>query len=137
MTLKHKELNKKLFDELVPASGAAGNMAGEIIRACNRLGYRWLNDGDRINVDYGKETCNAAARFLEAYLPEKYHEALIELWSEYLSDELYEKKLFDFCDEMALYVSANLEELKKQPAGDLFDFYRPEDSEYDEEEEEF
>ena len=134
MTLKYKELNEKLFDELVPDKGAAGNMAGEIVRACYRLGHRWVNDGDRINVGYGRETCNAAARFLEAYIPEEYRKALTELWSIYLSDELYEKKLFDFCDEMALYVSANLEELKKQPAGDMFDFERPEDSEYEEEE---
>ena len=134
MIWKYKELNGKLFDELVPDKGAADNRAGEIVRAYNRLGYRWRNDGDRINVDEGKETCNAAARFLEAYIPEKYHKALRELWDEYLSDELYEKKLFDFCDEMALYVSANLEELKNQPASDMFDFERPEDSVYEEEE---
>ena len=41
-------------------------MAGEIVRATSRIGYRWYNDGDCIGVDYGNETCNAAARFLEA-----------------------------------------------------------------------
>ena len=134
MTLKYEELNEKLFDELVPANGATGNKAGEIVRAYNRLAYRWWNDGDRIDIGYGKETCNAAARFLAAYIPEKYHKALNELWSMYLSDELYEKKLFDFCDEMTLYVSDNLEVLKNQPASDMFDFERPEDSVYEEEE---
>ena len=135
MFLKYEELNRKLFDELVPNSGTTGNRAGEIVRAYNRLGYRWWNDGDRINVSEGKETCNAAARFLKAYIPKKYNDALLELWDEYLSDKLYEKKLIDFCDEMTLYVSSNLEELRKLPSGDMFDFYRPEDSEYEEEEE--
>lgn len=53
-----------LFEELVPASGKADTVAGEIIRAVCRIGYRWFNDGDMVGVGYGKETCNPAARYL-------------------------------------------------------------------------
>lgn len=62
-TPAEKRINE-LFDELVPASGKADTVAGEIIRAISRLGYRNFNDGDHIGVGYGKETCNAAARYL-------------------------------------------------------------------------
>lgn len=49
-----------LFEELVPASGKADTVAGEIIRAVCRIGYRWFNDGDMVGVGYWKETCNPA-----------------------------------------------------------------------------
>ena len=53
-----------LFDQLVPPSGKADTVAGEIVRAAMRIGYRKFNDGDHIGVSYGKETCNPAARYL-------------------------------------------------------------------------
>lgn len=43
-----------LFAELVPASGKADTVAGEIVRAVSRIGYRNYNDGDHIGVGYGK-----------------------------------------------------------------------------------
>ena len=36
-------------------------VGGEIIRAINRLGYRWWNDGDKFFVGYGVETCGSDA----------------------------------------------------------------------------
>ena len=53
-----------LFSELVPATGKADTVAGEIIRAVSRISYRYYSDGDRIGIGYGKETCNPAARYL-------------------------------------------------------------------------
>ena len=53
-----------LFDELVPPVGKADTVAGEIIRATCRIVYRWYNDGDRINLSYGKEVLNSPARYL-------------------------------------------------------------------------
>lgn len=52
------------FDELVPASGPAETQAGEIIRAMNRIGYRWYNDGDYFFDGYGLETCGPCAEYL-------------------------------------------------------------------------
>ncbi len=63
MTKNHERINQ-LFEELVPASGKAENLAGELVRAMARIGYRWYNDGDQVGIGYGRETCNPAARFL-------------------------------------------------------------------------
>lgn len=65
--MENKDLEKRLddlFDQLVPPSGKADTVAGEIVRAAMRIGYRNFNDGDHIGVGYGRETCNPAARYL-------------------------------------------------------------------------
>lgn len=65
MTKNENRINK-LFEELVPTSGKADSLAGELVRATARIGYRFFNDGDMVNQGYGKETCNPAARFPRA-----------------------------------------------------------------------
>ena len=45
---KHQATYAAQWDELVPATGKAGTMQGEVLRAASRLYYRWFNDGDRI-----------------------------------------------------------------------------------------
>lgn len=52
------------FDILVPQSGKAETVAGEIVRAACRIRYRWLNDGDRFFSGYGIETCGSDAQYL-------------------------------------------------------------------------
>lgn len=54
----------ELFDQLVPAVGHCKTVAGEIVRACNRVVYRWFNDGDMVGTGYGNITVNPACRFL-------------------------------------------------------------------------
>lgn len=69
---KGKELAKELegadwekyTEVLVPASGKADTVAGEIIRAVNRIGYRYYNDGDLFNKGYGRETAGSSATYL-------------------------------------------------------------------------
>lgn len=63
MTKAEKRI-EDLFEELVPTSGKADTVAGEIIRAIARISYRNYNDGDHIGVGYGNETCNPPARYL-------------------------------------------------------------------------
>lgn len=46
---KHQEAYTKEWEELVPSSGKAGTLQGEVLRASSRLYYRWFNDGDRIS----------------------------------------------------------------------------------------
>ena len=53
-----------LFDKLVPGSGNADTVEGEIIRALNRLIYRWGNDGDLFWSGYGAETAGPAMEYL-------------------------------------------------------------------------
>ena len=61
MTAAEQRINA-LFEELVPASGKADTVAGEIIRAVSRIIYRNYNDGDHVGVGYGNETCNPVSR---------------------------------------------------------------------------
>jgi len=64
---RDSENGKKLdayFDELVPAQGNAGTVNGEIVRAANRIAYRWYNDGDVFFNGYGTETAGPAMAFL-------------------------------------------------------------------------
>lgn len=55
---------QELFEKYVPDSGAAETVGGEIVRAMNRIGYRFYNDGDMCHVGYGRETVNPACRYL-------------------------------------------------------------------------
>lgn len=53
-----------LRDKYVPACGKADTVAGEIIRAMDRIIYRYWNDGDMVFHGYGNETCNSSFRYL-------------------------------------------------------------------------
>lgn len=118
------------FERLVPATGPAETEAGEIVRALGRITYRFYNDGDQIGVDYGNETCNPAARFLQERLPENLSTQISELWSGYGD---YEKTLLSLVDESLDYLdSTNLE--SEQNLDDFLDWQRPEDTEYGEDE---
>ena len=39
----------ELYDKYVPSMGKASTLGGEILRAINRIVYRWYNDGDTID----------------------------------------------------------------------------------------
>lgn len=69
-----------LFNALVPCSGKAATLAGEIVRAICRIEYRNWNDGDHLGIGYGKETCNAAGRFLEEKCGGKVGECVSNAW---------------------------------------------------------
>ena len=61
------ELEKRsdaYFEKLVPGSGSAGTVEGEMLRAINRIIYRWYNDGDWFFRGYGVETAAPAMAFL-------------------------------------------------------------------------
>ena len=53
-----------LFKQLVPRSGPADTVEGEMVRAINRIIYRCYNDGDVIGKGYGKETVTPSAEWL-------------------------------------------------------------------------
>ena len=53
MTKNENRINK-LFKELVPETGKADSLAGELVRAMSRIAYRFYNDGDMVNIAYGK-----------------------------------------------------------------------------------
>ena len=53
-----------LFDALVPGSGHADSLGGELLRAAERIAYRYYNDGDMAGEGYGRETVNPAVRYM-------------------------------------------------------------------------
>ena len=110
-----------LFEELVPVSGKADSLAGEIVRATARIGYRYFNDGDQIGIGYGKETCNPAARFLTQKTPKEIADLVWSLWGMY-SEGAYKTVLDILTGKVADYIEAH-PELREQPTEDMWDYY--------------
>ena len=103
MTEEQKNEWAAMEDRLMPVSGKAETVAGEIIRAVDRIWYRWYNDGDKINVGYGKETCNGTARFLEKIRGSEFP---AEVWNGSLDDDGYTKFTDRLVDEMYAFIKA-------------------------------
>ena len=103
---KNEDRINKLFKELVPDTGKADSLAGELVRAMSRIGYRFYNDGDQLGIGYGKETCNPAGRFLGAKGNDKIAKLTADAWAVY-SEEAYEKVLDILCGAVADYVEQN------------------------------
>lgn len=75
-----------LFLELVPGEGKADTVAGEMVRAVERIVYRYFNDGDLPGVMYG-ESVNSSVRYLNnwcyrqiGYDCSKLRKAVKEIW---------------------------------------------------------
>ena len=136
LTTNEKKI-EALFEELVPASGAASTVAGEITRAINRICYRCFNDGDHLGVGYGRETCNPAGRYLTAKCDGKVAAMIKACWG--VVDDTDYDGLLDILEGLVVnYIEAH-PELKTTPnTEDMWD-YRDKDEDvdtYDEDEEE-
>ena len=59
-----EDRNEPLYNELVPGQGDAETVEGEMLRAINRIVYRYYNDGDEYHTGYGTETAGPAHSFL-------------------------------------------------------------------------
>ena len=96
------ETDRAKFDELcdkyLPACDKANTLGGEILRAINRIVYRYYNDGDTIDWYYGGDynLLRACDTFLNMYCPAYYSLSNInELeYEKNLCDRL--KKFFDY-----------------------------------------
>lgn len=136
MTKNHERINQ-LFEELVPASGKAENLAGELVRAMARIGYRWYNDGDQVGIGYGRETCNLAARFLIHKGNKEVSDLAASIWGIY-SEEAYEKLIDLLAGAVADYVEGH-PELRTLPTIDMWDLRDLDEDvdDWDEEEEDW
>ena len=135
---KNAERINKLFEELVPSEGKADSLAGELVRAMSRIGYRFFNDGDMVNQEYGKETCNTPARFLMAKGNHEIADLTVALW-EIFSEDAYEKVLDTLEAAVADYIEQN-PDLRSQPTEDMWSFFDEEedkDDSWDEEEDDW
>lgn len=106
-----QELFDELFNELVPGQGSADTVAGEIIRACARVQYRYFNDGDKAGCGYGKETVNPAVRYLYDQAQGTHVFVIIvnNLYEgvngKYFSDDEYEAILEDLIESAISYIA--------------------------------
>ena len=131
---KNEERINKLFKELVPETGKANSLAGELIRAMSRIAYRFYNDGDQVGIGYGKETCNPAARFLMAKGSKRVSSLATAIWGIY-DERAYE----DLLDILAGAVADHVEQtpdLRTTPTDDMWDYRTDEDVDDDWEDEE-
>ena len=120
MTATEKKLDE-LFEELVPASGKAATVAGEIVRAMMRISYRNWNDGDHIGVGYGRETCNPAARYLGEVAGSHVQQAVIDMWG-VADDDRYNKAVENLEEKVLAYLDEH-PELKTTPnTEDMWDY---------------
>lgn len=95
-----------LFDKLVPNSGAAQSVAGEMVRAMMRILYRDYNDGDVFYEGYGLETCGSSAEFLmdsEADLADDF-KAIAE---DQLTDEAYTEAITAISNKLVEFIVNN------------------------------
>lgn len=133
---KNFERLDTLFDELVPCSGQADSLAGELVRAVMRIGYRYYNDGDQIGIGYGKETCNPAARFLIQKAPKEVADLTAGLWG--MASEAGYEAVLDILAGKLVDCIEDAPDLRKQPTEDMWNFRDPyedvDDGEEDEEE---
>ena len=126
MTIVEKKLSD-LFDELVPASGKADTVAGEIVRAVERIIYRNWNDGDHIGVGYGRETCNPAARYLSKVCGGEVAACIGAMWG-VENDTIYDK-LTDLLGKLVLDYLDRHPDMKI--AENVFDMYDARDPDED------
>ena len=106
MTEEQKKEWAAMEERLMPPSGKAETVAGEIIRAADRIHYRWWNDGDKINVGYGKETCNGTARYLEKIRGSEFP---AEVWNGSLGEDAYTVFTEKLVAEMYAFIKAHPE----------------------------
>ena len=90
------------FDKYVPINGSADTLGGEIVRAINRIVYRYDNDGDTVDRYCGNEYnhLRACDTFLKTYCP-AYHSL------SNVKELEYEKNLCDRLKKVLDYLIAN------------------------------
>lgn len=98
---------ENLRSKYVPGMGAAETRGGEIIRALDRLTYRFYNDGDKVDEGYGIETVNSSYRYLLGHLPSSLIDNLPNLtgWM----DEKYEEILLAWWEAITKYLEEHKE----------------------------
>jgi hypothetical protein len=116
--------NEPLFNKLVAGQGKSETVEGEMLRAINRIAYRYYNDGDKYFQGYGTETAGPAHSFLvNANHPLK--SAMNRIFNEPISDSEYEQMIKDALDMILDYIESRQGKYTPNNVGDIFD-YEPE-----------
>mgnify|MGYP003647560216 CR=1 FL=1 len=129
---KELEDRNEEFYHLVPGMGKADTVEGEMLRAINKIVYRWYNDGDEYHIGYGTETAGPAHSFLVNSKNPK-QSALKQIFS---TGTDYEQTIKDALDLILDYIEGMAGNYTKNTLGDMLDYEAEfEDEEYDDEEE--
>ena len=131
-----EDRNEPLFGKLVPGQGTAETLEGEMLRAVNRLVYRYYNDGDKYNEGYGTETAGPAHSFLvNAVHPLRAKMDSI-MGEEKLSDGEYERMLKMVLGLILDYIESKEGEYTKNTLGGIFK-YEPEFEDMEEDDDDY
>ena len=130
--------NDALFNKLVPGSGDSETVEGEMIRAINRIIYRFFNDGDYFYRGYGAETAGPAHSFLinSKQIPFDIQSTLTSTFDKAMgADEDGYERLIKFALEKVVdHVEATPEDEYTKLDRGMFDFeseFEDEDEDYD------
>lgn len=93
-----------LFHKLVPSSGRAETVEGEMIRAISRIVYRYQNDGDYFYTGYGCETAGNSHAYLVVESPLAEELTLILDRAVDTEDDDYEAVLGEALEVIVAYV---------------------------------
>tara|TARA_R110000822_G_scaffold135385_1_gene272955 strand:- start:277 stop:762 length:486 start_codon:yes stop_codon:yes gene_type:complete len=125
-----EDRNQVLYDKLVAGSGKSDTMEGEMLRAINRIVYRYYNDGDEYHTGYGTETAGPAHSFL-VNANTGVRSAMVRLFSDGTN---YEETIEDALEHILSHIEAKQGKYTKNTAGDMFDYDAEfEDDTYEEE----
>ena len=95
----------ELSTRLVPASGTAPTVAGEIVRAISAIDFHFQNSGRYINVGRNRATCNAPARYLMTHTTKEINKLIEELFS--VNKSLYATQLIQVECKILDYLISN------------------------------
>ena len=140
--MKEKELNERLskyFNILVPDSGKCNTVEREMIRAINKIIYRFFNDGDLYFQGYGCETAGPPHSYLvnisplktqlrlifgeHVFEPSKYADTIyqaLEMILNYVDDRfgIYKTNTVDMLDSISEFMDEDDEDYGCEGCGD-------------------
>ena len=126
-----EDRNEPLYDDLVPGDGKADTVEGEMLRAINRIVYRYYNDGDEYHTGYGTETAGPA----HAFLVDANHPLRSSMKQIFSTGTDYEQTLKDALDTILDHIESKQGEYSENTLGDMLDSKSHyEDEEYEEDE---
>ena len=118
---ENREQLCELFRKLVPFEGKADTIAGEIVRAINRIGGRYWHELEQFGYWAGKETVNPAGRYLMEKCGPAVRNAVKEAWCTDYGDPEYEQKLGVLMAAILEYLNSHPELETTKNTEDMFD----------------
>ena len=103
---KPSDVLDDIFNDVVPSSGKADSVGGEIVRAMMRILYRDYNDGDVFYDGYGLETAGPSAEYLMDTV-EEVSDELKRIVERELEDDEYTEALEDATATILHYLVDN------------------------------